>query len=88
VAEHEPEWIERHGLTPGALYHTNDSDLILEFVGVAQVHEDYGMRLVMVFRDAERQGPLLTMGQADSESCGGYTPLGEHLAWRMRRPHD
>jgi hypothetical protein len=77
-----PEWVCRHGLVVGECYVTNDSDLALEYVGVAQVRDRDGFRLVMVFREVGRTGPMLTLDEHDAGRSAGFTALGEHLLGR------
>lgn len=75
-----PVWIRRHGLVVGEHYVTNDSDLVLRYLGHAQVRDAFGFRYVMVFRDLRVQVPLLTLSEHDADRCAGFTPLGDHLA--------
>jgi hypothetical protein len=71
-------------LTVGEFYFTNDSDLALEYVGLAQVRIDRGIRLVMVFREVGREHLLLTLGEADAEASGGFTPVADHVERGLR----
>jgi hypothetical protein len=79
----EPDWVRRHGLDIGACYFTNDSDLALEYVGVAQIRDRDGFRFIMVFREVGSRGPLLTLGEDDADGSAGFTALGDHLLRRV-----
>lgn len=74
-----PDWVSHHRLEAGAVYLTTDSDLRLEFVGCAQVHDPYGFRIVMVFRDIDNPGMLLTIGENEADASAGFLPLGDQL---------
>ena len=80
-----PAWAARHSLTVGEFYFTNDSDLALEYLGLAQVRDPHGYRLVMVFREVGREQVLLTLGEADAEESRGFTPLADHIERGLRR---
>ena len=75
-----PPWIGRHRLVVGDRYVTKDSDLVLQYLGHAQVRDAFGFRYVMVFRDLRAGLPLLTLGESDADQSAGFTPLGDHLA--------
>lgn len=83
-----PTWIGRHALVPGECYVTNDSDLVLEYMGHAQVRDAFGFRYVMVFRDVREHLPFLTLNEDDADHCAGFTRLGELLADELDRPGD
>lgn len=80
-----PQWICRHALAVGEFYFTNDSDLVLEYVGYAQVRDQFGFRYVMVFRDQRTPGPLLTLTEPDADECAGFTALADHLADELHK---
>jgi hypothetical protein len=80
----EPLWISQHGLTVGHYYFTNDSDLTLEYIGFAQIRDQHGFRIVMVFRDIDRPQMLLTISETDSNACAGFTPVGDRLLNQIR----
>jgi hypothetical protein len=75
----EPAWVRRHALTVGASYYTKDSDLAVEYVGVAQVRDRDGFRMLMVFREVGGTGPMLTLTESDAAASAGFTALGDHL---------
>ena len=81
-----PGWILRHDLAVGEHYVTADSDLMLQYLGHAQVRDAYGFRLVMVFRDLRVDLPLLTLDEHDADKCAGFVPLGDHLAHGFTPP--
>lgn len=74
-ADGEPEWVQRHGLHAGRWYVTRDSDLSVEYLGLAQVKDAYGYRLVMVLRELGRPGPMLTLDETDANHSAGFRPL-------------
>ena len=73
----EPEWVRRHGLQPGRWYVTRDSDLSVEYVGLAQVKDAFGYRLVMVLRELGRPGHMLTLDENDAGHSAGFRPLDD-----------
>jgi hypothetical protein len=40
--------------------------------------------MVMVFRDLERQGPMVTLSEADADACAGFTVLSDYLHDEIR----
>ena len=79
VEDKPPEWIRQHGLVVGDHYVTLDSDLMLRYLGHAQVRDSFGFRYVMVFRDLRAHLPLLTLNEADASECAGFVSLADHL---------
>lgn len=82
----EPMWIRKHNLDVGGYVVTNDSDLVLQYLGHAQVRDHSGFRYVMVFRDARTPLPLLTLTEDDAALSAGFTPLGDHLVNDVEPP--
>lgn len=85
--ETPPEWVTRHGLVVGEHYVTTDSDLMLRYLGHAQVRDAYGFRYVMVFRDLRSYLPLLTLNEHDAGESG-FVSLGDHLIDEFDTPDD
>ena len=83
-----PEWIARYQLVVGEHYVTLDSDLALRYLGHAQVHDAYGYRYVMVFRDLRAHLPLLTLNETDADASAGFVSLAEHLVDELDSTED
>jgi len=83
-----PAWIDRHQLVVGDHYVTNDSDLVLRYLGHAQVRDRFGYSFVMVFRDAHSRLPLLTLNEEDAEVSAGFTAFVDHLVGEMEPPEE
>jgi hypothetical protein len=79
-----PSWIAQHRLRSGDFYCTNDSDLVVQYLGHAQIRDDFGFQYVMVFREEGTTGPLLTLVERDAAACAGFTPVADHLLNQLR----